>query len=342
MPPQLTIGKFQPVKSAIPGVGGTGFQAFGQPGYQNPYLTSGYTKPGAQYGGVYGQYQPTIGDQKSTTPAGSVPTIQLPQGTAATPAFTPDYGSMIGGSWEVEAAESAMASQMAAARAAFQSNLRQSFIDLGYSGDMTKDNGLGDFSKYIDKATIQKAIDNKYSAYSTIKQQEAKANAYNDALLASSGLDVSGTAGSTATDTINKAEQARYEGLRNFLSGGQQGLQGLTQLKAQLAAQVAQARAAAAARLAQMYPPTAGTPAQPVNWDDYWNSYQGGTFAMPGQGNGWIVQSGVPNPETGGPAPYWVGPGSGGIGDLSWMYDKGWKPEVTNAWGSVPDYNKYW
>jgi hypothetical protein len=277
--------------------------------------------PGSWYGGDFqhpagGGYS-TPKDQQGAT-GGVIPTIQLPQGTAATPAYIPDYGSMIGGSWEVEAAESAMASQMAAARAAFQQQLRQNFIDLGYSGDLTKENGLGDFSKYIDKDTIQKAIDNKYSAYATIKQQEAKANAANDALLASSGLSLGGTTTATATDTINQAEQARYEGLRNFLSGGQQGLSNLTSLKAQLAAGVAQARAAAAARLAQMYPPTPAQPGTSPNWDDFWGSYTGGVWAMPGQGNGWIVPSGIPG-DQGQNQPWWVGPGMGVPGDLSWL-----------------------
>lgn len=213
--------------------------------FQHPSIPSGYT---------------TASDQQGAT-GGVAPTIQGPLIQAAVPAFTPDYSSMIGGSFEVAGAESAMAAQMAAARAQFQAQLRSNFIDLGYAGDTGKGSQFGDFSKYIDKETIQKAIDNKYSAYSTIRQQEDKANAYNNAMLASQGLSLGGTTTATATDTINQAEQARYEGLRSFLSGGQQGLSNLTNLKLQLAQGVAQARAAAAARLAAMYPPTAGSPA---------------------------------------------------------------------------------
>jgi hypothetical protein len=318
----LSVGKYQPIRNtygvqAGAGGGGGGFQPAAMMGGQAPGPPisggTGITKAGGPPGGGY--FHPAADQQGAT--GGVLPTIQLPQAQAAIPAFTPDYASMIGGSYEVDAAESAMASQMAAARAQFQAQLRQNFIDLGYSGDMTKDNGLGDFSKYIDKDTIQKAIDNKYSAYAQVKQQEAKTNAANDALLASSGLSLGGTTTATATDTINQAEQARYEGLRNFLSGGQAGLSNLTNLKLQLAQGVAQARAAAASRLAQMYPPTPGVPAQQPNWDDYWGSYAGGTWNMPG--GGWIVQSGVPNPQTGGPAPWYVGPGSG-VPDLSWLH----------------------
>jgi hypothetical protein len=183
---------------------------------------------------------------------------------------------------------------------------------------MTKENGLGDFSKYIDKDTIQKAIDNKYSAYNTIKQQQEKTDAYNAAMLTSSGLSQGGTATATAQDTVNQAEQARYEGLRNFLSGGQQGLSGLTQLKAQLASSVMQARFAAAQRLAAMYPPTPAVPATTPNWDDFWGSYQGGVWSLPGTG-GYIVPSGVPG-DQGHPQPWYVGPGSGVPGDLSWLH----------------------
>ena len=316
----LTIGRYNPYMSRSYGqmAGAAGGQYMPYKFQQGPQISggTGITRPGAAPGGGYTSPK----DQQGAT-GGVIPTIQLPQTQAAIPAFTPDYGSMIGGSWEVAAAESAMAEQMAAARAQFQSQLRSNFIDLGYSGDMTKDNGLGDFSKYIDKDTMQKAIDNKYSAYAQIKQQEAKTNAANDALLASSGLSLGGTTTATATDTINQAEQARYEGLRNFLSGGQQGLSGLANLKAQLSAGVAQARAAAAARLAAMYPPTPAQPAVEPNWNDYWGSYGGGIYSMPGQGNGWIVPGGGTNPyNPDNPNnPWWVGPGSG-AGDLSWLY----------------------
>jgi len=292
---------------------GGGYQP---PRYPGPQISggTGITRPGGPPGGGY--WHPA-GDQAGAT-GGVIPTIELPHAQAAIPAFTPDYASMIGGSWEVGAAESAMAEQMAAARAQFQSQLRSNFIDLGYAGDLTKESGLGDFSKYIDKATMQKAIDNKYSAYAQIKQQEAKTNAANDALLASSGLSLGGTTTATATNTINQAEQARYEGLRNFLSGGQQGLSGLANLKAQLSAGVAQARAAAAARLAQMYPPTPEIPAQQPDWGDFWGSYKGGTWSLPGTG-GWIVQSGVPG-DQGQPQPWYVGPGSGVPGNLDWLH----------------------
>jgi hypothetical protein len=333
----LSVGKYQPIKNTF-GVqqragGGGGFQ----PG-QNLYGL-----PGKQYGGKY--MYPNMGVQGGGAPVpakdqqgatgGVIPTIKLPHDVPAVAAFTPDYASMIGGSYEVSAAESAMAAQMAAARAQFQAQLRSSFIDLGYSGDM-KEGGLGDFSKYIDKDTIQKAIDNKYSAYAQVKQQEAKTNAANDALLASSGLSLGGTTTATATDTINQAEQARYEGLRNFLSGGQQGLSNLTNLKLQLAQGVAQARAAAAARLAQMYPPTPGTPAQPVDWGDFWGSYQGGTFSLPGSG-GYITQSGIPG-DQGQAQPWFVSGASAGPSWGNWSPGWDWKVEPYD-YNKIPDYN---
>jgi len=220
---------------------------------------------------------------------------------------------MIGGSWEVGAAESAMAEQMAAARARLQASLRSGLIDLGVGSA----SGLGDLSKYIDKGTIQKAIDNKYSVYAQIKQQEDVANAFNQNDLIARGLGTSGTATETTSDTIQRAEQARYEGLRNFLQGGQSGLDNLASLKAQLAGQVMNARFAAAQRLAATYPPTPETPAVEPNWGDFWGSYQGGNWTMPG--GGYIVPSGIPGSD-GSPQPWFVGPGSGGLpGDLSWL-----------------------
>jgi len=267
----------------------------------------------------FGQAQDQQGQQ-----AGPIPTITLPQGTAGTPAYVPDYASMIGGSYEVDAAESAMASQMAAARAAFQKQLRSSFIDLGYQGDL-KEGGLGDFSKYIDKDTLQKAIDNKYSAYAQVQKQKEQNQAMMEAQMAARGGTTSGTMTAGETDLASQVEQAKYEGLRNFLSGGEAGLSNLTMLKSQLAAGVAQARAAAASRLAQMYPPTPAVPATQPNWDDFWGSYQGGTWSLPGTG-GWIVPSGIPN-AAGAPQPWYVGPGSG-TGDLSWLSNLGYTPHI--------------
>lgn len=254
MPPQLTVGRFQPTKnlygvSAAGGGGGFGFRPMIAP---KPPGT-----PGSQYGGEF--MYPGMGTQgggapQPSAPAPVAPVVNNPQPTT-TPGFwtTPDYSSMIGGAWEVGAAESMMGSQMAAARAQFQNQLRQSFIDLGYEGDKSQ---LGDFSKYIDKDTIQKAIDNKFSSYAQIKKQQATADAVNASLNLSSGMGVSGAVGEEAKNTLSQVEQSRYEGLRSFLSGGQTGLSNLTNMKNQLAQGVMQARFAAAQRLAAQYPPT--------------------------------------------------------------------------------------
>ena len=317
----LSVGKYQPVRNTY------GAQAGGGGGFQPMSWMGGGKPPGApgpQYGGQF--MYPNMGtsgnrpaaDQQGPQ-AAPIPTITLPTGTAGTPAYTPDYASMIGGSWEVDAAESAMASQMAAARAAFQKQLRASFIDLGYQGDL-KEGGLGDFSKYIDKDTIQKAIDNKYSAYAQVQKQKEQNQAMMEAQMAARGGTTSGTMTAGETDLSSQVEQAKYEGLRNFLSGGEAGLSNLTMMKNQLAAGVAQARAAAASRLAAMYPPTPAVPATEPNWGDFWGSYQGGTWALPGTG-GYIVPSGIPG-AGGSPQPWYVGPGSGVPGDLSWLNPK--------------------
>lgn len=309
----LTVGRPPPRVSSSWAGGGGGWQP--PAGYKNPYLTSGYAAPGGPANRAGGQWT-GLADQQ-TPQAAPIPTITLPTGTAGTPAYTPDYASMIGGSWEVGAAESAMASQMAAARAAFQKQLRASFIDLGYQGDL-KEGGLGDFSKYIDKETIQKAIDNKYSAYAQVQKQKEQNQAMMEAQMAARGGTTSGTMTAGETDLSSQVEQAKYEGLRNFLSGGEAGLSNLTMMKNQLAAGVAQARAAAASRLAAMYPPTPAVPATEPNWGDFWGSYQGGTWSLPGTG-GYIVPSGVPS-ASGSPQPWYV---QGGYGDLSWLQNLG-------------------
>jgi hypothetical protein len=267
MAPQLTVGRYQPYQP-MGNYSGSGASPFGVGG---PKALPSYYGSTAPYAGTV-KKPPALPGAGYTAGQGGLPAkpseplppaITLPPSAMAPTMNMPDYSSMIGGSWEVGAAESAMAEQMAAARAQFQNQLRTSFIDLGYQGAIDKGSGLSDFSKYIDKDTIQKAIDNKFSAYAQIKQQEAKANAINSALLASSGMATSGTATATAADTVSQAEQARYEGLRNFLSGGQTGLSNIANLKAQLAQGVLQARFAAAQRLAAMYPPTPEAPTIP-------------------------------------------------------------------------------
>lgn len=285
----LTVGKFKPPPiTQSPGSANSPYY-YGSGGYQPkppsmaspapPRVGTDYVPPGS-----FGAAPPQVGGADPNPDAG-YGTVYGPgtsqQGGAFGGGGTPDYTSLIGGSWEVAAAEAMMASQMAAARQSFQTDLRQGFIDLGYDKPVSGE-GIGDFSKYIDKDTIQKAIDNKYSAYAQIKQQETKANAVNSAMLASSGLGTSGTVTETASDTLGQVEQARYEGLRNFLGQGRSGLEQLASLKSQLAASVMNARFAAAQRLAAMYQYGSGggsgggyTNAGDVNYG----------FEMPGGGN---------------------------------------------------------
>jgi hypothetical protein len=251
MPPQLTVGKYQPTKQPIP-------QAYGSTA---PYAV---TPPPPAYGGgvpdLSWMTKKPYGWSPSATYAGTEQPLAPPPSTTITAPSTEgtafggspsaDWSSMIGGSWEVAQAEALMAQQMEQARNAFQGDLRSAFIDMGYQGDTSK---LGDFSKYIDKDTIQKAIDNKYSQYAQVEQQRSHADAINQALLASRGGTTSGLATTTATDLAGQVEQARYEGLRGFLQQGRAGLGNLTSLQGQLSQGVMQARFAAAQRLAQMY-----------------------------------------------------------------------------------------
>ena len=154
--------------------------------------------------------------------------------------------SMISGDWEVQQAEAAMAEQMARARGDFQSGLRTALIDLGI-GDTAQ---LGSLGQYIDKATIQKAVENRYSQTAQIGQQAERSRAMNNAALAARGILSSGQTTKSQQDVSGQAEQSRYSALRDFLGEGAAGLRGLGDLEFQMAQGVAAARSAAAYRAA--------------------------------------------------------------------------------------------
>jgi hypothetical protein len=242
----LTIGNAH----LYPGQGGSGGYT-GYTGSTNSYsaLRNPVVKPppGPGYGGGYGgatneQLAPAY------TPAG----ITDPSHGYGTPGGTGnnvDWASMIGGSYEVSQAEAMMGAQMARAKANLQNSLRMNLIDLGVGSKAD----LGDLSKYIDKATLTQAINNKYSVYAQVADQQARANATNDAQLAARGILSSGQTTKSTQDVVNQGEQARYTGLRDFLRSGQTGLEHLGDVESQMAQGVMQARFAAAARLAQQY-----------------------------------------------------------------------------------------
>lgn len=159
------------------------------------------------------------------------------------------WPGMIGGDYEVQDAEAAMASRMGRARGDFQSQLRQMLVDLG----VTDKSKLGNLGQYIDQDTIANAAANKYSTMATVAQQEQQANADNAAALAARGILTSGAFTNAAEQTTASAEKARYQGLRDFLSSGASGLTQIADLQDQLSQGVAQARYAAAQRAAEQY-----------------------------------------------------------------------------------------
>jgi hypothetical protein len=209
---------------------------------------------------------------------------------------------------------------MARARSNLKADLRQNFIDLGI-GDTSK---LGNLGQYIDKNTIQQAINNKYSVYGQVQQQEAKANAQNAAALAARGILQSGQSTSSAQDVINQAEQARYNGLREFLRSGQTGLEHMGDIQSQMSQGVMNAQFAAAQRVAQenaaaaalaaaqsagQFGSAPSAPAAPTIPTD--------TFTYPGSGIYSVLGGGFLVPGGGG-QPAFVAPGSG-VPDLSWL-----------------------
>jgi hypothetical protein len=161
----------------------------------------------------------------------------------------PNYADLIAGDWEVQFAQGQSEAQLARARAAYRKSLNQQLIDLGLT-DTSRIGGLG---QYIDPETVTRAAENKYSSMARISQEEARAKAQSNAALAARGILTSGQTTKNTEDIIAGAEGSRYSALRDFLAGGEQGLQGISELEDQMAWQVAQARAAAANRAAQTY-----------------------------------------------------------------------------------------
>lgn len=159
-----------------------------------------------------------------------------------------DYSSLINGDWEVQDAETAMASRLAGLRGDFRTGIRRALVDLG----LTDKEKLGNFGSYIDADTIKAAAENKYSTQAQIQQQADKANAMNEARLAARGILSSGETTNQSANVLAGAEQARYKGLREFLEGGEAGLRNIADEEYGLGRQVAMARFAAAQRAAEI------------------------------------------------------------------------------------------
>jgi hypothetical protein len=156
--------------------------------------------------------------------------------------------ALIGGDYGVAEMESMMNARMGRAKGDFTSQLRQMLIDLGVV-DKTK---LGNLGQYIDADTIKKAAENKYSQTAQISQQETARRAQSEADLAARGMLSSGQLTTDTERTLAEGESARYGALRDFLSGGAQGLSQLADMNFDMAMQLAQARSAAAERAAMM------------------------------------------------------------------------------------------
>ena len=174
------------------------------------------------------------------------------------------YKNLIGGDWGVQGMESEMNARLGRARGDFTAQLRQALIDLGIT-DMSKIGGLG---QYIDADTIKKAAENKYSASARIKQSEEQRQSQSEAALAARGMLSSGQTSKSAQDILAEGENQRYDALRAFLSGGQEGLVSIADLNDSLAMQLAQARFDAAGRAADMYGEMGGgmDPAELQEW----------------------------------------------------------------------------
>jgi hypothetical protein len=159
------------------------------------------------------------------------------------------WGGMIGGDYGVQEMESMMNAKKGRMEGDLRSQLRQGLIDLGVT-DISK---LGSLGKYIDEDTISKAAQNKYSRFAQIEQGVNAKQANSQADLAARGLLSSGQLTTDTENSIAEGEQARYSGIRDYASAGQQGLTQIADANEQMAMQLAQARADAAARAAETY-----------------------------------------------------------------------------------------
>jgi hypothetical protein len=217
-----------------------------------PVANLGYKKPPPLRKPNYGlpKTAPGLGQSIQNQPGGKW--VGYPGSLGPdVPQYTPPQGAgLIGGDWEVQQAETDMASQMARKRGDFQAGLRQAFVDLGAS-DTSK---LGNLGKYIDAETIQKAIENKYSQTATIGKQAERSRALNNASLAARGMLSSGQTTKEQGDVSAAAESGRFQALREFLGQGAGGLSSLADLESDLARNIAMARGAAAGRAAETYP----------------------------------------------------------------------------------------
>jgi hypothetical protein len=242
-----------------------------------PMPTSNFLKGTGVFKGGYLQDPGVVGMTTGDTSSG-IPTTYTQGGTTiplvgpstvdtriANPFGTsrPDLSTLIAGDYETQNAETQMASRMAALKSSFTDNVRKSLVDLGL-GDTAK---LGKFGSYIDQATIQNAIANKYSANAQIQTSQDKANAQMQAALAARGALSSGQFSKSAGDIAGDAEKSRYDALQQFLSSGEQGLTDIGTQESALAGAVAQARANAAQRASQ--------------YDLGWLNYQAGADQAP-------------------------------------------------------------
>lgn len=208
-------------------------------------------KPGEKTGFTPGKGFYAIPGAPAPAPAAPAVTVPAP---AAPQWNMPDYSSLIQGDYGVQQAEAEGQKALGEGETSFQNSLKQAFIDLGAS-DVSK---LGDYAKYIDQATIEAAKANKFSRLAqSLKSQTANLRR-GRAALAARGMLSSGQATSDTLDQQNEREAADYGSLRDFLSGGAQGMQGLASLRSSIAQQIAAAREAAAQRAAAAYQPQQG------------------------------------------------------------------------------------
>ena len=193
-------------------------------------------------------------DVPGTAANPSAPAVTAPAKAASTPGYwnIPDYASMLAGDWEPGEAAIQGQKQRADAEASFQENLRRAFIDYGGNADKLDDK----FRKYIDDPTIEAAKTNKFSTMAQNLAAQTKSLRQQRAALAGRGMSFSGANTEVTRKALEARELADYGAGRDFLSGAETGLGGLSTVDHQIAQMITDAKSRAAARIAQENPQT--------------------------------------------------------------------------------------
>jgi hypothetical protein len=181
-------------------------------------------------------------------PAGGGPAVSGSGNAPAGPAPY-DMDNAIATDWETIQAKADADKLTGDAAAAFQRQIRQAYIDYGGAGE-----DLGDWSQYIDPATVAAAKANKFSTMALDRRGYDQSSAQAKAEMAARGGLGSGDTVNALQNLLFNREQADYGGLRTFQGGAVSGFNNLNTIGQQARDMIRTAHGNAAARAAAAAP----------------------------------------------------------------------------------------